>query len=111
MNQVQLNKLNRNLYDSTFGLHTIPQIYQKMSKKRIRLNYNQYKHSLHKNGDMLLQSTVVGDQFPTADKLMDSTLDKCISIAANDCGYGGTAEELIVNSFHWWFLKAKSAIS
>ena len=34
-----------------------------------------------------------------------------ITLVANDCGYGGTEEELIVNYVHPLFLKAKSAAS
>ena len=40
---------------------------------------------------------------------MDSPLAKYISLAANNCGYGGRAEELIVNYVHLLFLKANSA--
>jgi len=42
---------------------------------------------------------------------MDSPLAKYITLAANDCGYGGTAEELIVSYVHPHFLKAHSAAS
>ena len=82
-----------------------------MSKKRICLNYKQYKHSLHENGDMSLQSMMVEDKCPTVAKLMDSPLAKYIIIASNDCGYGGTTEELIVNYIHLFFLNAKPAAS
>ncbi len=46
---------------------------------------------------------------PTVAELMDSPLAKYITLAANDCGYSGTAEELIVNYVHPLFLKAHSA--
>ena len=42
---------------------------------------------------------------------MDSPLAKYITLAANDCGYSGTAEELIVSYVHPLFLKAHSAAS
>ena len=42
---------------------------------------------------------------------MDISLAKYINIAANRCGYGGTAEELIINYIHPLFLKAKSDAS
>ena len=64
------------------------------------LSYKQYKHSLRENGDMLLQSMIVGDQFQTVADLMSIPLADYITIVANDCGYGGTAEELIVNYVH-----------
>jgi hypothetical protein len=37
------------------------------------------------------------DGIPTVAELMDSPLAKYITLAANDCGYGGPAEELIVS--------------
>ena len=40
---------------------------------------------------------------------MDSPLAKYINLAANDCGYSGTAEELIINYVHPFLFKAKSA--
>ena len=39
----------------------------------------------------------VKEQCPTIAELMASPLAKYITLAANDCGYGGTTEELIVN--------------
>ena len=59
MKHVELNKLNRQLYALTFVMDNIPPIDQKMSKKRMRLNYKQYKRSLRYNYDMLLQSMTV----------------------------------------------------
>ena len=55
MKRVEFNKLNRQLYELTFGPQTIPPMAQKMSKKNIRLNYNQYRSSLCENGDMSMQ--------------------------------------------------------
>ncbi len=51
------------------------------------------------------------DGIPTVAELMDSPLAKYITLAANDCGYSGMAEELIVNYVHPLFLKAHSAAS
>ena len=51
------------------------------------------------------------DGIPAVAELMDSPLAKYITLAANDCGYSGTAEELIVNYVHPLFLKAHSAAS
>ena len=42
---------------------------------------------------------------------MDSPLAEYITLAANDCGYGDTAEELIMSYVHPLFLKAHSAVS
>ncbi len=53
----------------------------------------------------------MADGIPTVAKLMDSPLVKYITLAANDCGYSGTVEELIVNYVHPLFLKAHSAAS
>jgi len=49
------------------------------------------------------------DGIPTVAKLMDSPLARYITLAANDCGYGGTAVELIVSYVHPLFLKAHSS--
>jgi hypothetical protein len=51
------------------------------------------------------------DGILTVAEMMDSPLAQYISLAANDCGYSGTAEELIVNYVHPLFLKAHSAAS
>ena len=51
------------------------------------------------------------DGIPTVAELMDSPLAQYITLAANDCGYSATEEELIVNYVHPLFLKAHSAAS
>ncbi len=51
------------------------------------------------------------DGIPTVAELMDSPLVKYTTLAANECGYSGTAEKLIVNYVHFLFLKAHSAAS
>ena len=60
---------------------------------------------------MSLSMLTMTDGIPTVTDLMDSPLAKYITLAANDCGYGGTAEELIVSYIHPLFLKALSAAS
>ena len=97
MKHVELNKLNRHIYASTFGLQTIKPMEQKMSRKRMHFNYKQYRHIIHENGDMLLQIMMVGDQRPTVTEIMAIPLGKYINLSANDCQYSGTVEELIVN--------------
>ena len=77
----------------------------------MRLNYKQYKRILRQNGDISLQSMTVGEQCPTVSDLMDIPWYKYITLAANNFGYGGMAEELILNYVHPLFLKAKSAAS
>ena len=111
MKRVELNKLNRQLYALTFGPKTVPPMAQKMSKKKMRLNYKQYKRSLQENGDRALQNMSLVDQCPTVAELMTSPLARYITLAANDCGYSGTAEELIIYYVHPLFLKAKSSAS
>jgi hypothetical protein len=49
------------------------------------------------------------DGIPTVAELMDSPLAKYITLAANDCGYSGAVEELMVNYIHSLSLKAYSA--
>ncbi len=48
---------------------------------------------------------------PTVAKFLESPLAKYITLAANDCGYSGTAKELIVSYVHPLFLKAHSSAS
>ena len=84
---------------------------QKMSKNSMRLNYKYNTRSLRENGDMSLQSIMFGQQCPTLADLTSIKLAKYITIDANNCVQGGTAEELIVNYIHPLFLKAKSAVS
>ena len=81
--RVELNKLNRQLYDLTFVPQTIPIMTHKMSKNNIRLNYKHYKHSISDNGYMSLQSMAVRYQCPTAAGLMDSQLENYITLATN----------------------------
>ena len=111
MKRLELNKFNRQLYALTFGPQNLSPMAHKMTKKRMRLNYKQYKRILLQNGHMPLQSMAVGDKFLTVDELMASPLDKYITIAVNDCVYVGMSEELIVNYIHPLFFKAKSAFS
>ena len=121
-----MKKLNRETYALTCGKHDPPPRAKQLSKKRKRLNYIQYKRHLRDEGDAkLLSMKEVGESCPTVSseyetswkscptvaELMDSPLSKFITLAANDCGYSGTTEELIVNYVHPLFLSAKSAAS
>ena len=47
----------------------------------------------------------------TVKELLDILISKFITMAADDYGYSGTSEDLIVNHFHPFFLKAKAAAS
>ena len=51
------------------------------------------------------------NSIPTIKELLDSPISKFITLAANDCGYSGTSEYLIVNCVHKLFLKTKAAAS
>ena len=102
----------------------------KLSKKKKRLKYKQYRRGLRDNGDASL--AVMGltkasfsnleypsfsnleysaNGIPTIAELLESPLGKYITLAANNCGYSGTPEELIVSYVHPLFLKAHSASS
>ena len=100
MKRLELNKFNRQIYALTFGPQTIQPLAQKISKNRMRLNYNQHKRSIRDNGDMLLQNMIFGEKCPTVADIMDSPFSNYIILTSNYCGYGGTAEELIVNYVH-----------
>ena len=104
-------KLNRDMFALTFGHQDVPPMAQMMSKKRQRLNIKQYRQSIRRSGDMALMSLTLDKTIPTVADLLASPLAKYITLAANDCGYSGTAEELIVTYVHPLFLKAHSAAS
>jgi hypothetical protein len=53
----------------------------------------------------------IEDSLPSISHLINSPLSKYITLAANDCGYDGTAEELIVSYVHPLFLWAHSTAS
>ncbi len=76
-----------------------------------QIKFKQYRRRLKENGNLLLSMLSMTDGIPTMAELMDSPLAKYITLAANDCGYSGTAEELIVTYVHPLFLKAHSAAS
>jgi hypothetical protein len=82
-----------------------------MSRKKKRLKFKQYRCTLKKNSDESLSMMAMTDGIPTVADLMDSPLAKYITLAANDCGYDGTAEELIVSYVHSLFLKSQLAAS
>jgi len=57
-------------------------------------------------------SLTLDNTIPTVADLLASPLAKYITLlAANDCGYSGKAEKLIVTYVHPLFLKAHSAAS
>ncbi len=60
---------------------------------------------------MALMSFTLDKTIPTVADLLVSPLKRYITLAANNCGYSGTAEELIVSYIHPLFLKAYSAAS
>ncbi len=60
---------------------------------------------------MALMSLTLDKTIPTEADLLASPIAQYITLAANDCGYSGTAEELIVSYVHPLFLKAHSAAS
>jgi hypothetical protein len=93
----EYKKLNRDMLSLTFGQQDIPPMAQKMSKKQHRLNYKQYRCSIKRSDDMVLMSLTLDKTIPTvADLLASPALAIHITLAANDCGYGGKAKELIV---------------
>jgi hypothetical protein len=97
------------MFALTFGHHDVPPMAQQMSKKRQRLNDEQYCMSYRRSGDMALMSLTLDKTIPTVADLLASPLAQYITLAANDCGYSGTAEELIVSYANPLFLKAHSA--
>ena len=60
---------------------------------------------------MTVNSIYLDNSIPTIEEFLDRPISKFITIAANDCGYSGTSEDLIVNHIHPLFLKAKAVAS
>ncbi len=106
-----MGKLNRDICTITFGTPQIPPYAQTMSKKKKRQKYKQYQRSLQYSGDWALQLMSIEDSLPSISDLINSPLSKYITLAANDYGYDGTAEELIVSYIHPLFLRAHLAAS
>jgi hypothetical protein len=106
-----LAKLNQDVFTLTLGSRQIPPQALKLSKKTKRIKFKQYHRRLKENGDLLLSMLSMTDGIPTVAELMDSPLAKYITLAANDCRYSGTVEELIVTYVYPLFLKAHSAAS
>ncbi len=104
-------KLNQDVFTLKLGSRQIPPQALILSKKKKQLKLKHFHHRLKENGDLLLSMLLMTDGIPTVAELMGSHLAKYITLAANDCGYSGTAEELIVNYVHLLFLKAHSAAS
>ena len=110
----KLSKLNRDIFVLTLGRKDVPPMALSLSKKKKRLKYKQRRRALRDEGDEGLNRMSLAeasDGIPTIAELMESPLAKYITLAANDCGYSGTAEELIVSYVHPLFLKAHSAAS
>jgi hypothetical protein len=107
----EYKKVNCDMFALTFGHHDVPPMAQQMSKKWQRLNYKQYCMSFRRSGDMTLMSLMLDKTIPTVADLLVSPLARYITLAANNCGYSGTAEELSVSYVQPLFLKAHSAAS
>ena len=107
----KLAKLNRDIFTLTLGPRLIPARALILSKKRKRIKFKEYRRNLRESGEMSLSMMTLTDGIPTVAELMNSPLAKYITLAANDCGYSGTAEELVVSYVHPLFLKAHSAAS
>jgi hypothetical protein len=85
------------------------------------INDKQYRSGLRDGGDALLSMMAFsngsdGDGIPTVAELLESPLANHITLAANDCGYSGMAEEfmdeeLLLNYVHLLILKARSSVS
>lgn len=110
-NRLKLLKLNRGLYALTCGRqHQFPMA-KKLSQKRKRLKYMQCCCQLKEESNMTVNLVNLDDSIPTIKELLDSQISKFITLAANDCGYSGTSEDLVVKYVHPLFLKAKAAAS
>jgi hypothetical protein len=60
------------------------------------MDYKQYSMSFRRSGEMAFMFFMLDRAILTIADLLASPLTKYNSLAANDCRYDGTAEELIV---------------
>ena len=81
---------------------------QKLYKKRVRLNYKQYKQHLQATGDTDLQNVIVEDQWPTVADILAIKIGKYSTLAKHNCGYSRTAEDLIFNHVCPLYLKDRA---
>ncbi len=58
-----------------------------------------------------LESDHIKPKEPTVQELLNSSLSKFIELAANDCGYQGSTQEIIFNYVYLLFLKVVSSAS
>jgi hypothetical protein len=108
MRMKAMGKLNREMFNLTLGSKQIPPYANTMSKKKKALKYQQCQRSLQSRGNQALQLMSIEDSLPSISDLINSPLSKYITLAANDCGYDGMAEELIVQYVHPLFSRAHS---
>jgi hypothetical protein len=106
-----MGKLNQEMFALTLGSKQIPPYANTMSKKKKALKCQQYQRSLQSRGNSALQLMSIEESLPSISDLINSPLSMYITLAANDCGYDGMAEELIVQYVHPLFLRAHSAAS
>ena len=83
------------------------QIYQ----NRKCLNYKQCSSQFKDGSTKTVNLMHLDDSIPNIKELLDSPISRFITLDANDCGYSGTSEDLMVNHVRPLFLKAKAAAS
>ena len=96
-NRLKLLKLNRGLYALTCGRQHQPPMAKKLSQKRKRMKYRQYRRQLKDESCMTLNSMHLEESIPTITELLNSPISNYITLDTNYCGYSDTEEELIVN--------------
>ena len=96
-NRLKRLKLNRSLNPLTCGCQHQPPMAKKLSQKRKRLNYKQYRRQLKNESNMTVNSVNFEDIILTIKELLDSLISNFITLATNYCGYSRTSEDLIVN--------------
>ena len=69
----------------------------KVSKKWMRLNYQQHKQHLEDTGDMDMQKVTFEYLCPNVAEILVSPICKYITLFKSNCGYIRTAEDPIFN--------------
>ena len=108
--KAKMSKQERKMYYSSLCADVPPEAARICRKK---MKYRKQMGLRRAKGDRLLNSMHFEEvsKDDEIDAIMNSSLSKFITFAANDCGYGGRRRELVCDYVHPLFLKAKSAVS
>ena len=89
-----------------FGHHQQHVHEKQLSQNHQRLKDKKWRRKIREGGYSALNKMSLEPKIPTLANLMESPLDKFITLAANYCVHEDTTNEFIINWIHPLFLKA-----